>query len=65
MIKIQDYFIVPSKKVACYCKSTHKTWLSTLNKKGKSHKDTSIRKFDDFNGKYFNNWKSLEDLLAI
>lgn len=63
--KNPDYFIVPSEVVACYCKSTHKTWLSTLNKKGKSHKDTSIRKFDDFNGKYFNNWKSLEDLLGI
>jgi hypothetical protein len=45
--KHPDYFIVPSKVVASYCKSGHSNWLNTPGKNGQQHKDTLMRKFDD------------------
>lgn len=58
--KQPDYFVVPSKIVAKYCKEGHSIWLKTPSKKGQKHKDTTVRKFDDPNEKYLNRWDSLK-----
>jgi len=54
-----DYFIVPSKKVAQQIQLLHKKWLGTPGKDGSLHKDSSMRKFEDFNGKYLGKWSIL------
>lgn len=58
--KHPDYFIVPSKVVADYCKTGHSRWLNTPGKKGQKHKDTPMRKFDDIDEKYIGKWKLLK-----
>jgi len=57
--KHPDFFIVPSKIVAQYCKKGHSNWLNTPGKKGQKHKDTPMRKFDDPNEEYLNRWDLL------
>lgn len=57
--KSPDFFIVPSKIVAKYCKEGHSSWLKTPGKKGQTHKDTQMRKFDDHDGDYLNRWDLL------
>ena len=59
--KPPDYFIVPSKIVAKYVKESHDQWLKTPGKKGQMHRDTSMRKFEDREGKFLNRW----DLLGL
>jgi hypothetical protein len=54
-----DYFIVPSKEVAKQVKESHKQWLATPGKKGQAHKDTSMRQFNDKDGKYLERWDLL------
>jgi len=56
-----DFFIVPSKVIATQIKIGHKKWLKILNRKGKKHKDTPMRKFRDSGNKYLNRW----DLLGL
>ena len=56
-----DYFVVPSKDVAKYCKEGHASWLTTPAKKGQVHRDTTMRKFDDLKEEYLNRW----DLLSL
>jgi hypothetical protein len=56
-----DCYVVPSKVVAEYTRSTHKAWLKAPGKKGQRHKDSSIRNFRDPEGKYLDRW----ELLAI
>ena len=46
-LKSPEYFIVPSKTVAHYVKSSHQNWLGTPGKKGQQHKDTNMRQFMD------------------
>lgn len=57
--KHPEYFIVPSKKVASYCKNNHANWLKTPGKNGKKHKDGTMRKFNDPNEKYLDKWNLL------
>jgi len=57
--KHPEFFIVPSKIVAQYCKEGHSNWLSTPSKKGQKHKDTPMRKFHDTNEEYLNRWDLL------
>lgn len=54
-----DYFVVPSEIVAKFTSANHKRWLNAPNKSGGKHKDTSMRKFHDENGKYLNKWNRL------
>ena len=54
-----EYHIVPSNIVADTIKLEHSTWLNTLGKKGQKHKDNPIRKFQDKEDKYLNNWNIL------
>ncbi|MDB5224885.1 MAG: hypothetical protein JWO43_507 [Candidatus Adlerbacteria bacterium] len=56
-----DFFIVPSKTVAGYIKKSHAAWLIQPGKKGKVHKDTSMRMFKDPEEKYLERW----DLLGL
>jgi hypothetical protein len=55
------YYIVPSKIVAKYVKESHANWLAGTSKSGKARNDSSMRKFDDLEGKYFEKW----DLLGL
>jgi len=54
-----DFYIVPSKTVAKYLKSSHKKWLNTPGKKGQPHKDNPMRMFKDEKDEYLGKWKSL------
>ena len=55
-----EYHIVPSEIVANRIKTEHKQWLETPGKKGQQHKDTTIRKFSDFNDEYLDKWEYLK-----
>ena len=59
-LETPEYHIVPSKIVAERIKSDHIKWLDTPGKRGKTHNDNSIRKFDDFNDIYLNKWSVLD-----
>lgn len=54
-----DFFIVPSKIVAAYCKKSHSHWLKMPGKSGKMHNDSSMRKFEDPQENYKDQWKLL------
>jgi hypothetical protein len=56
-----EFFIVPSKVVAEYCKKGHSNWLGVISKNGQKHKDTLMRKFDDKKEEYLSRW----DLLGL
>lgn len=55
-----DYFVVPSKDVATYCKEGHANWLTRPGRHGQVHKDTPMRKFDDSKEIYLNRWDLLQ-----
>lgn len=59
-LDVPEYHIVPSYIVAKTIKESHQEWLNTPGKKGQQHNDNPIRKFDDLNDKYLNNWDSLK-----
>lgn len=54
-----DYYIVPSKAVAEYCSKTHADWLAGKKKDGSSRKDSSVRIFQDKEGRYKEKWNLL------
>jgi len=54
-----DFFIVPIKKVAEYCRIDHKKWLNTKVMRNQKHHDNPIRKFKDEKSKYLNRWDLL------
>ena len=54
-----EYHIVPSKIVAKTIRESHAKWLATPGKKGQPHNDNPMRKFDDQDDKYLNNWGCL------
>ena len=58
-IERPEYFIVPSIQVADFVTNTHANWLSTPGKKGQAHNDSTMRKFDDYEGKYLERWELL------
>jgi hypothetical protein len=51
-----DFYIVPSKTVADFCSSTHKQWVAERKADGSHHKDSSMRLFEDKDGKYKEKW---------
>lgn len=59
-LDVPEYHIVPSKIVAETITASHKKWLETPGKKGQKHNDNSMRKFNDNDDKYLNNWKILK-----
>jgi hypothetical protein len=52
----EDYYIVPSKVVADYIKTSHQKWLIMPGKKGQKHNDIGLRIFDCLDEKYKNKW---------
>lgn len=62
-LKYPDFFIVPSKIVAKYCKQSHINWLKTPGKNNKKHRDNPVRKFNDPKEQYLNRWDLIEKLL--
>lgn len=58
--KHPDFFIVPSKVVANYCKRSHKKWLNTPGRKGQKHQDNPIRGFNDVEEFYLGRWDLLK-----
>lgn len=59
-LDVPEYHIVPSKIVAETITASHKKWLETPGKKGQKHNDNSMRKFNDNDDMYLNNWKILK-----
>jgi hypothetical protein len=57
--KNPDFFVVPSKIVADYCKQGHSEWIDQPGKRGQPHKDTPMRKFVDKKEEYLNKWELL------
>jgi hypothetical protein len=58
--QLPEYYIVPSKTVSTFIKKSHKNWLSTPGKKGQSHNDSPMRKFEDKSQKYLDRWDLLQ-----
>jgi hypothetical protein len=54
-----EYHIVPSKIVADYIRKSHKAWMKRLGKNGQPHKDSSMRRFADYEDAYLNRWDYL------
>ncbi len=54
-----EYHIVPSHIVAKEIKESHKKWLDTPGRNGQQHNDNPMRKFEDLDDEYLNNWKCL------
>lgn len=54
-----DFFVVPSKIVADYCKQGHSKWIDQPGKRGQTHKITNLRKFVDKKEEYLNKWELL------
>ncbi len=55
-LETPEYHIVPSKIVAERIKKEHSEWLNTPGKNGQKHNDNPMRKFNDKEDKYLNNW---------
>jgi hypothetical protein len=49
-MKPPDFYIVPSKVVANYVRTSHRKWLNLPQKNGQTRMDSSIRKFMGFFG---------------
>lgn len=58
-LETPEYHIVPSAVVSYEITQSHKNWLNTPSKNGKSHKDNPMRKFSDYENKYLNKWELL------
>jgi hypothetical protein len=56
-----DFYIVPSKAVASYARSSHQNWLKTPGINGQAHQDNPVRKFRDEEKQYLDRW----DLLGL
>lgn len=54
-----EYHIVPSCIVANEIRKSHQRWLDTPGRNGQKHNDNPIRKFDDLEDKYLDNWGCL------
>lgn len=59
-LDVPEYHIVPSEIVATTIKEGHQLWLNTPGKNGQQHNDNPIRKFEDKEDKYLNNWDCLK-----
>lgn len=56
-----DFYVVPSKTVADYVRSSHQQWLRKPGKEGQAHRDNPVRKFRDESGQFLDRW----DLLGL
>jgi hypothetical protein len=54
------FHIVPSKIVAEYTSSSHANWLKGNKRDGSKRKDTSMRKFNDYENKYLEAWNLIK-----
>ena len=54
------YHIVPSSIVAEQIKTSHQEWLSGTKKDGSERKDSTMRKFCDYENKYLDRWDLLD-----
>lgn len=54
-----DFYVVPSKVVAESTSTSHREWLQGKKKDGSSRKDSSMRVFEDKEGKYKEAWSLL------
>ena len=54
-----EYFVVPSRVVKHEISKSHRKWLAHTRLDGRKHKDTSMRKFTDKDGRFLNKWDSL------
>ncbi|MCJ7812648.1 aspartate ammonia-lyase [bacterium] len=54
------YHIVPSKIVAEYTSTSHANWLKGTKRDGSQRKDSSMRKFNDFENKYKEAWHLID-----
>ena len=59
-LSLCEYHIVPSDFVARSIAQNHQKWLNTPTKKGKQHRDTTMRKFEDFENQFLNRWDLLQ-----
>lgn len=55
------FHVVPSKDVAESIRLDHSKWISKSGRDGRPHAESSIRKFEDKDGKYLERW----DLLGL
>ncbi|MGR2884390.1 hypothetical protein ABMX65_21845 [Vibrio vulnificus] len=53
------YHVVPSEHVAKTIKVGHQNWLSGTKKDGSPRKDSTMRKFEDLDGKFVGQWQLL------
>jgi hypothetical protein len=51
-----EYFIVPCKVVADFIYTDHRQWLAAKGRQGQQRKDTPMRRYQDPEGKYRDNW---------
>jgi hypothetical protein len=58
---VPTYHIVPSEKVAEFSKQGHERWLSEPGRRGRPHKNSSMRKFRDTANEFLGRW----DLLGL
>lgn len=67
-----QYFIIPAKDMALNVKNGHQKWLDTPGRKGRPHKETSIRSipippyqggYDWDISQYKNDWSRIEEKL--
>ena len=55
-----EFHIVPTSHVAKKVRKEHQEWLNTPGRGGVKRKDTDMRKFEDNNNKYKDEWHLLE-----
>ena len=55
-----DFYIVPSKTVANFLKTSHRKWMKKPSRTGKKHKSTDRRKFRDSEKEYLDRWDLLK-----
>jgi hypothetical protein len=56
-----EYFIVPRESVIKYARDDYAKWLRTPGRDGHDHRDSSIRKFRDPDGRFLDRW----DILSL
>ena len=60
-----DYYVVPSKVVAEYVRTSHAKWLQTPSKSGKIHEDHPHRLYEIYDDKIAEKYKDAWHLLGL
>jgi hypothetical protein len=58
---VASFHIVSSTTVATFCRVNHAAWLAAPGRAGRTRRDSSVRKFADYNDQYLGRW----DLLGL